>query len=187
MFWIISAKRWKVLTGWWHKKWGGRVCQGEIWNIQLAQVEVRVPLNGTAMKRTGENSRFGTACQREEGWVRGGGLKLEPSPCSIKTPQRDLCRQRRPVERIPLKPINRQRTRGFHRGALPPPPNNSAEDTRAAEPASGSGWNVRECWNEQETNIRSETDFNWCWFCHQRASSRKKKRYSRVCQETVQW
>lgn len=73
------------------------------------------------------------------GW--GGELKLEPSPCSIKTPQRDLCRQRRPVERIPLKPINRQRTRGFHRGggALPPPPNNSAEDTQAEEPASGSG------------------------------------------------
>lgn len=72
-------------------------------------------------------------------WGRwGSGLKLEPSPCSIKTPQRDLCRQCRPVERFPFEAGRPAKGAQLPLGgAHPPLPNptqqNSAEDTRAEE------------------------------------------------------
>lgn len=143
------------------------------------------PSMGLRWKEEGKNSRFGTACQREEGWW--GGLKLEPSPCSIKTPQRDLCRQRRPVERIPLKSINRQRTHGFHRGALPPPPNKSAEDTRAERTSVWFGSKRKRMLKRTRNKHTLRDRLQLMLVLSSAASSRKKKRYSRVCQETVQW
>lgn len=148
-------------------------------------MEVRVPLNGTAMKRRGEKQSVWNSLSKGGGV--GGGLKLEPSPCSIKTPQRDLCRQRRPVEGIPLKPINRQRTRGFHRGALPPPPNKSAEDTRAERTSVCFGSKRKRMLKRTRNKHTLRDRLQLMLVLSSAASSRKKKRYSRVCQETVQW
>lgn len=65
----------QIIADWRHDKGDKPVCWGNLGNIQLACLEGWIPLNGTAMKRAGENSEFGTDCKEE-------GLKLLPSPCS---------------------------------------------------------------------------------------------------------
>lgn len=160
---------------------GGRVCQGEIWNIQLAHVEVRVPPQWDCdEKNRGKTVGLEQPVKGRRGeWGgEGGELKLEPSPCSIKTPQRDLCRQRRPVERIPLKPINRQRTRGFHRGGAP-----SATQQQRRRHTS---WRTS-VWFGSKRKRMLRDRLQLMLVLSSAASPRKKKRYSRVCQETVQW
>lgn len=68
----------QIIADWQHDKGDKPVCWGNLGNsqfFQLARLEGWIPLNGTAMKRPGENSEFGTGCTEE-------GLKLLPSPCS---------------------------------------------------------------------------------------------------------
>lgn len=142
MFWIVSAKRWTVLIDW------GLVCQGNIWNLRLARVEVWVPLNGTAMKGTGGKQSVWNSLSK-----RGRGVKASAQSLQYKdATKRPFVES---VERIPLEPINRQRTHGFIGDVSPPPhhhhfplPPLTAEDVQASakEPVAGSGQNKRECW-----------------------------------------
>lgn len=65
----------QISTDWQYDKREKPVCRGNLGNIELAHLKGWIPLNGTAMKRPGENSEFGTDCTEE-------GLKLLPSPWS---------------------------------------------------------------------------------------------------------